>query len=248
MCTKNTMPFKKHRQAGIVALILLYVLVNNNLHVVNSQEFNFEISKRTENTIKQFMSVPHIPNQITKHNMQVGLLEVSGTENMRKNFFSQLISFPTIYMIYAGFENGFFSGYFRKTADPITYQYTDRKAGNNDTRLYWWANNDNGDVLYNQGVQRSRQYDPRVRGWYVQTKEAMKSVWSSIYIFASSNQLGLTACEPVTDSSGNLVGVLAVDYTLGDIDKFLTHEFASEGRAVYLVEKETGFLVVHGNI
>ena len=235
--------FKKPSQVTVVALLLLFSIVNTNVQQVESQAFNFEISKRTESTIKQFMSVPHIPNQITKHNMQVDLLDVSGTENMRKNFFAQLISFPSIYMIYAGFENGFFSGYFRKTADPITYQYTDRKAGDNDTRLYWWADNTNGDVLYNQGIQRSRQYDPRVRGWYKQTKEAMTSVWSSIYIFASSNQLGLTACEPVTDSNGDLVGVLAVDYTLGDIDKFLTDEFASEGRAVYLVEKDTGFLV-----
>ena len=122
-------------------------------------------------------------------------------------------------------------------------QYTDRKEGDNDTRLYWWADNYNGDVLYDKGIQRSRQYDPRVRGWYKQTKAEMKQVWSSIYIFASSNQLGLTACEPVKDTDGNLLGVLAVDYTLGDIDKFLTDEFSAEGRAVYLVEKETGFLV-----
>eukprot|EP00944_MAST-04C_sp_MAST-4C-sp1_P001414 g1414.t1 len=189
------------------------------------------------------MSVPHIPNQLTKHSMQVGLLNLNETENLRKNFFAQLISFPSIYMIYAGFENGFFSGYFRKTSEPISYQYTDRKEGDNDTRLYWWADNYNGDVLYDKGIQRSRQYDPRVRGWYKQTKAEMKQVWSSIYIFASSNQLGLTACEPVKDTDGNLLGVLAVDYTLGDIDKFLTDEFSAEGRAVYLVEKETGFLV-----
>ena len=47
---------------------------------------NFEISKRTENTIKQFMSIPHIPNKITKDNMQVNLLSLSEPEKMRKSF------------------------------------------------------------------------------------------------------------------------------------------------------------------
>jgi hypothetical protein len=205
--------------------------------------FNFEISKRTENTIRQFMSVPHIPNTMTKSSMSVGLLSESRPSELRQNFFAQLKSFPTIYMIYAGFETGYFSGYFRKTDNPVTYQYTWRGAGTNDTRLYWWADGNNGDVEYNQGIQRSRQYDPRLRGWYMQTKEAEKQLWSSIYIFASSNQLGLTACEPLIDSNGNLEGVLAVDYTLGDIDKFLTSEFSAEGRAVFLVEKNTGYLV-----
>ena len=94
--------------------------------------FNFEISKRTENTIRQFMSVPHIPNKMTKSSMSVGLLSESRPDELRQNFFAQLISFPTIYMIYAGFETGYFSGYFRSTDDPVTYQYTWRAAGNND--------------------------------------------------------------------------------------------------------------------
>ena len=66
----------------------------------------------------------------------------------------------------------------------------------------------------------------------METKEAKRQLWSSIYIFASSNQLGLTACEPLYDENDNLQGILAVDYTLGDIDKFLTSEFSAEGRAV----------------
>lgn len=208
--------------------------------------FNFEISKRTSNTIKQFMSVPHIPNILTASGLKTGLLNYDRKEQMRENFFSQLKSFPKIYMIYAGFDTGYFSGYFRKTSDPLTYQYTQRNEGDNETaspRLYWWNDMTTGRVQHEKGIQRTRIYDPRARGWYVEAKAANKRVWSSVYAFASSGQLGLTACEPlINETTGTSYGVLAVDYELGDIDTFLTKEFSGEGRAVFLVEKKTGYL------
>ena len=75
--------FKKPSQVTVVALLLLFSIVNTNVQQVESQAFNFEISKRTESTIKQFMSVPHIPNQITKHNMQDTRLTPSACQESR---------------------------------------------------------------------------------------------------------------------------------------------------------------------
>ena len=146
-------------------------------------------------------------------------------------------------MIYAGFETGYFSGYFRSGEDASgaeTFQYTERNRGSNDTRSYWWADVTTGAP---GAFKRDRQYDPRQRGWYKETKAAGAGIWSSIYVFASSNQLGLTKCEPMFNSSGHMTAVLAVDYTLGDIDTFLSSEFSKDGRAVFLVEKGNGYLV-----
>ena len=99
------------------------------------------------------MSVPHIPNTMTKSSMSVGLLSESRPSELRQNFFAQLKSFPTIYMIYAGFE----TGYFRKTDNPVTYQYTWRGAGTNDTAT--------SGVSPEQNMASSSPASPSPRWW-----------------------------------------------------------------------------------
>ena len=227
-------------------LVLACVMAADTCKAQDSS-FNFEISKRTENTIRSFMSTPKIPNRLTHSAMMLEHLSEEEPDSLNDNFYAQIISFPSIYMIYAGFETGYFSGYFRK-GGQYQYQFTVRSAGPADdeilnTRSYHLVNNYTGVANMTISV-RDRQYDPRMRGWYKEAKAAQRIVWSSIYVFASSNQLGLTACKPVFNATGALEGVLAVDYTLGDIDRFLSDAFSGEGRAVFIVENTDEKLLV----
>lgn len=228
---------KPHPRMIFLMSVLLMLLASQAPSCRAEESFNFEISKRTENAVRNFMKTPSLPNSLSVSAFQVGTVSQSDDVGLRKHFFSQLLAFPDIYMIYAGFETGYFSGYFRS---GDTYQYTERNRGTNNTRTYWWAHDTTG---MPGAYVRHRSYDPRQRGWYKETKAANSGIWSSIYVFASSNQLGLTKCEPMFNASGGLTAVLAVDYTLGDIDNFLSTEFAKDDRAVFIVEKGNGFLV-----
>ena len=120
---------------------------------------------------------------------------------------------------------------------------------------------------------RWRLYDPRMRAWY---REAISGYvdnerstgWSSIYIFSTSQQLGLTAtlttaegtscsdsastdqaaCEAAdcsgaacTWSHGTPDGVFAVDFTLAMISGILSSSLAgSVGAFAYIVETQAG--------
>ena len=60
-------------------------------------------------------------------------------------------------------------------------------------------------------------YDPRNRSWY--TEESARSSdtggWSSIYVFSSSGELGITRTAKLR-RDGRTVGVLGIDFELHD--------------------------------
>jgi hypothetical protein len=244
----------------IVAISLTPTMVagNDNVGGTGAQDtltiqpscFNFGISKRVDAAIRSFMQEPVSVNTLSNYGYKIGTVDVDNVVSVRKWEFTQLIAFQRLYMVYSGFETGFFSGYIRSKTESgnSLYQYTERTGSNNDlpnaVRKYWWVDSKSGNINPNgNGIVRNRTYDHRARGWYQETKRAGKTIWSSIYEFASTKELGLTHCQPVYDNENKFSGVLAIDYTLGIIDSFLKEEFSTGDRDVFLVEKDTGFLV-----
>ena len=49
-------------------------------------------------------------NEMSNNGYAVGAVKIADVSSVRKWEFTQLISFKTLYMVYAGFENGFFQG------------------------------------------------------------------------------------------------------------------------------------------
>jgi len=242
------------KSLGLNILLVLSLLTTATAQGAGAS-FNFEISKRTEAAVRNFMQPPVMVNEMSNNGYAVGSVAIADVPSVRKWEFTQLLSFKTLYMVYAGFETGFFTGYIRgfNDAGEHVYKYTERTGTDNTlpgaVRKYWWSKATNGDLNPNGlGVIRNRTYDHRARGWYEETKAAGETIWSSIYGFSSTNELGLTHCQPVYDSNKKFSGVLAVDYTLGNIDSFLTEAFSKGDRSVFLVEHDTGLLVASSTL
>ena len=69
-------------------------------------------------------------------------------------------------------------------------------------------------------------YDHRLRPWYSGSKagwqaQRQRHAWSDVYEFATSNQPGITATAAAVNSSGGLLGFLASDYELTEINQLL---------------------------
>ncbi|VEU40103.1 unnamed protein product [Pseudo-nitzschia multistriata] len=80
------------------------------------------------------------------------------------------------------------------------------------------------------GGYHSRRYEPRLRPWYIGTRELQNAFWTKPYPFATANDIGITYGKPLyyTDpTSGAKVfrGVIAVDYDLEEISRFLIDVF-----------------------
>jgi 7 transmembrane sweet-taste receptor of 3 GCPR len=107
------------------------------------------------------------------------------------------------------------------------------------------------------GVIRTLDYDPRLRPWYIGTKEKQVPNWNSPYAFHSwgynsVQHIGITYSEPfyrlqsetddveAVEATTRQVfeGVFAVDYTLQDISSFLISDFGSADDVVVLVFEE----------
>ena len=98
------------------------------------------------------------------------------------------------------------------------------------------------------GFTRWRVYDHRARPWYQQAKAAWTAdpertvLWSDVYVFADGAP-GISAMGVVTDAAGDFAAVLAVDYKLSSVDRFLAAEFGSSGLMAYVLERSGKLLL-----
>ncbi|UCE12300.1 MAG: VWA domain-containing protein [Candidatus Heimdallarchaeota archaeon] len=61
-------------------------------------------------------------------------------------------------------------------------------------------------------------YDPRARPWYCNGKEAGSVAFTVPYLFATGDELGVTATMPVEYDNGTLIGIMGADLTIGSIE------------------------------
>jgi HAMP domain-containing protein len=87
------------------------------------------------------------------------------------------------------------------------------------------------------------EYDPRVRPWYQAALEVGDLTWSPIYVFSSFPVLGISPVAPVKDPvSGEIIGVLGIDLTLGELSSFLGKLDISPNGGAFIIER-TGNMV-----
>lgn len=79
--------------------------------------------------------------------------------------------------------------------------------GTEDKRMLMKPDDDLGD------------YDPTTRDWYIQAKEAGQFIWTAPYFDDTIGDMVVTACQPVYDSSGKFIGVMAADITLKTLNQ-----------------------------
>ena len=115
------------------------------------------------------------------------------------------------------------------------YDYPDGEQA--DAVTHWLHTDDPAGVEASQksdqifvGGHHSRRYEPRLRPWYIGTREIQNAFWTKPYPFATNNDMGISYGKPVyyTDpSTGRKIfrGVICVDYDLIEISRFLNDVF-----------------------
>ncbi|KAL3934619.1 MAG: hypothetical protein SGBAC_009701 [Bacillariaceae sp.] len=92
------------------------------------------------------------------------------------------------------------------------------------------------------GAYASTNYDPRWRGWYIDSRQALVSRFSDPYIFFSLGVVGITYTSPIFTENQlkekMFSGVLAIDMELDDVSKFLVESFGDTSFAVAIYEEK----------
>ena len=105
--------------------------------------------------------------------------------------------------------------------------------------IYYKYSSDNSNV----------RYLATERNWYKDAVQAKKkgnnnAIWQSTYIDNETNKLCITCSKAFCDSSGNVIGVAAIDMFLEDINNYLTNFKIGNTGYSFIVDTE-GKIIVH---
>lgn len=165
--------------------------------------------------------------------------------------FNQILS--VVDSLFVGYDNGVLVAYFIEDLawrDAGEYDSTVEQA-----TLYTY----NGATGESTGQISTFAFDPRIRPWYIDAKDACSTdlqgqyscdkVWTDWYLFANSPDLGMTAAIGFANATGDgFEGVVAMDFTTADISDMF--ESATSGsisdEIAYLMDMD-GVLIATSN-
>jgi methyl-accepting chemotaxis protein len=120
------------------------------------------------------------------------------------------------------------------------------KKISNSIITYVYYGDEDGNFFQSDGKRTTiaDNYDPRIRGWYKNTKEKNKEIYGEPRL-TSTKDLVITFTAPVT-KNGKFAGVVGIDIDIKKIsDKILEIGMTKDGGYAYVMKKD-GTILFHG--
>lgn len=194
--------------------------------------------------IQSNLEKPAVINHINLQGFQDRELDGNNPEMLGIHFTNQMNLFALVNNIYFGDRTQRFVGSKLNENGQITQSY----AGE-DTNYQLITYGTNSEGKRTIVLRKTSGFDPQSRLWYQAAKNKNNLVWSPVYPDFMSRQLAITAAQAVRenlDHSGELVGVLGVDYFLSELQEYLRDLSISKvGKAMII--QEDGRLIATSN-
>lgn len=216
-----------------------YLSFINGQRAVNdlASQLRSEISKRIEDNVRTYLTIPHQVNQSNAAAISLEQLNLQDIAKLERHFLKQIQIFNTLTFAGLGLEQRDNLGVERLDDGSLTIRVS-TKASSYDFRTY--STNQLGDRL--NLLNNKINFDPRTRPWYKAAVAAGKPTWSEIY----PNTAGLTsylgASMPFSDKQGKLQGVLLTNINLSKIGDFLGSIKIGKTGESFIIER-SGMLV-----
>ena len=212
-------------------IIALFSLQNGRIAVNDiAGQLRAGVLARVEDRLTEYLRTPLNVNEVNVRALESGLLDIDDIQNVQRYFYSVIKAHPYLAYSFLGTPQGEFYGARRLPDGKIQIvragHLTHGHSHNFSTNLL-------GDALELKQVYKN--FDPRTRPWYQAGVAAKGPAWTPIYRHFVLKDLALTAAQAVYDENGNLKGVFAVDYVLGQIDQFLKTIRVSDHGEVYIM-------------
>lgn len=149
-------------------------------------------------------------------------------------------------LLKAFIENGFIGP--SSTGDLIRYFHLLQKDHPEFLNINYGDRFGNFTMVPPQRPEVHKLYDPRIRPWYVGAVREKGLFWTDVYVFASSQNPGITASMPILDRERSLMGVCSIDINLSTFSGFLKSlKIGDEGYA-YIIDNERGRVIAHPDL
>lgn len=220
-----------------VAAVTFYTYWKNRQAAMEmTDQLAYEISCAVMEKTAAFLKPAQGLSKITARLLQNPQGDIGPGSDLETYFIEVVREFAQIDLIYYGNEAGEFSAaVWMREDQPIVAEFILCNAAV-PFMVYNYYNAD-GTFLRSEET-RKILLDPRIRPWYRDAREKMTTVWTDIYIFASSGKPGITASTPVLDKTGRFLGVAAADITLDELSRFLQRLKISEHGLVFIMDEK----------
>ena len=214
------------------AIIALFSLQNGRIAVNDvARQLRADVIARVEDRLTEYLQTPLNVNEMNLHALESGLLDIDNIQNVQRYFYSVIKAHPYLAYSFLGTPQGEFYGARRLPDGKIQIV---RAGYPTHGHSHNFSTNRLGDALELKQVYKN--FDPRTRPWYQAGVAAKGPAWTPIYRHFVIKDLALTAAQAFYDANGNLKGVFAVDYVLGQIDQFLKTIRVSDHGEVYIMD------------
>ncbi len=193
-----------------------------------------EVSSRIKQNLEDYLEAPRIIAQVNTNSIELGQLDSRNPANLTRTFWRQRNIFNPIEVsaIYFGTETGEFTGL--GFQNDQTWQ-VGRSGAETSFHFYSYATDDQGTPT--TLLEKGNPYDPRIRPWYGKAVRSHQPTWSDIYVDFKEPRLKITLAQPVLNPSGELMGVLGVDFVLSHIRSFLQEIKIGESGKIFIIDR-----------
>ncbi len=216
-----------------------WLSLRNGQKAVNdvATQLRGEISDRIEQNLRTYLARAHQVNQSLAATINVNLLDVQNQTSLERHFWHQLQVFESVNAIYFSNPLGGIAVVQHGENGKLYIHRTERFVSGKF-------------LLYSSDSFGNRKklekiipvFDARTRPWYKAALAAGKPTWSDPFIVFGSQNLGITASQPVYNSTGNLIGVLGTELLDSETRDFLNSLKIGKSGKTFIMER-SGLMV-----
>ncbi|MDJ0713233.1 MAG: EAL domain-containing protein [Prochloraceae cyanobacterium] len=224
-------------QVSAAVGVISYLSYTNSKKTVD--DLAVKLSDRATSNVKEqvlnYLDKSHLIHQSISASIESQIISLNNYSQIQNYFWQEVKNIDSLSYLYFSDRQGNFIGIQQKNDGQYFLHIRDSSTvPNRNTYLL----DDRGNTTNN--LITSKIYDPRVRNWYRAAEKTRLPTWSSIYSFASSNDkvLGISPVTPIYNNSGEFLGVLASDLSLGQISEFLANLKISPNAKAIIIERD----------
>ncbi|PZV07007.1 MAG: histidine kinase [Leptolyngbya sp.] len=212
-----------------------YLAYRNGQQAVNdlANQLMEQASDRIDQHLNSYLTSPYQINQTNLDAIEAGLFDIYDFDTAGRFFRLQFDTYNVGYISY-GLASGEFigAGYFDGTDEIVIDEVSDRTQGQD----YVYATDDQGNRAELIFVG---EYDFFDEDWYKATVEQGVPTWSEVYAWEElPEDLWISISSPIHDDTGDIVGVMSVDFLLSEISSFIKGLTISPNSRMFIVEPD----------
>ncbi len=196
-----------------------------------------EIVHRVEERLQTFvLDAPRV-NALNRAAIENGVLSLDQDEGWFEQFWGLKDQFPKISYFTVADQRGEWMGL--QTHGRLLWHATEKSKGMNTYAISQSGRRE--DQIHHVDIYDTLSWD-----WFRLPFEHRRAIWSPIYAWANPRVLSITLSEPIAGPHDDLIGVVAVDLTLGEIQDYLrTLDIGKTGHA-FLLERDGRLIAASG--